>query len=178
MNDKALISRVLVDDDHHAFATLVRKYQQSIRQFLRRLTDGNSALADDIAQQVFISAYDKLSTFRAEAGFSTWLHSIAYRKFLNEMRKSHHHVEVALTDDVFSPTTRDSTEQELLIEKLMTHLSVIEKTCITLAYSAGMSHQEIVDVTQLPLGTVKSHINRGKNKLIEWVRQSHTRRKS
>lgn len=178
MNDKALISRVLVDDDHHAFATLVRNHQQSIRQFLRRLTGGNTALADDIAQQVFISAYDKLSTFRAEASFSTWLHSIAYRSFLNEMRRSHHHTEVALTDDVLAPSTRDWVEQELLIEKLMAQLSVTERICMTLAYSAGMSHQEIVDVTQLPLGTVKSHINRGKHKLTEWVQQSQSRRKS
>ncbi|HEY9031453.1 MAG TPA: sigma-70 family RNA polymerase sigma factor [Kangiella sp.] len=178
MNDKALISRVLVDDDHHAFAALVRKHQQSILHFLRRLTGGNSALADDIAQQVFISAYDKLSTFRAEAGFNTWLHSIAYRSFLNEMRKSHHHTEVALTDDVLAPSIRDSVEQELLIEKLMARLSVTERTCMTLAYSAGMSHQEIVDVTQLPLGTVKSHINRGKHKLTKWVQQSQSRRKS
>ena len=51
----------------------------------------------------------------------------------------------------------------------MRHLSVPERTCLTLSLSAGMSHQEIVAITDLPLGTVKSHIARGKQKLVDIV---------
>jgi len=175
MNDQSLITRVLLNDDQHAFTTLVRNYQQPIRQFLRRLTKGNWSLADDLAQQVFIIAYDKLASFRAEANFSTWLHSIAYRAFLNEMRKAQYQRESELTDQTFSPAIHASAENEILVEQLMAQLSVPERTCITLAFSAGMSHQEIVTVTDYPLGTVKSHINRGKQKLTTWLKESQTR---
>ncbi|MAO67731.1 MULTISPECIES: sigma-70 family RNA polymerase sigma factor [Idiomarina] len=95
MNDKALIARVIARGDQHAFATLVRQHQNGVRHFLRRLTAGDHAQADDLAQEVFLRAYKSLKSFRAEASFSSWLHSIAYRSFLNEQRKSHHHNEVA-----------------------------------------------------------------------------------
>lgn len=178
MDDQSLITRVLVSDDQHAFTTLVRHHQQSIHQFLRRLTNGNLALADDLAQHVFISAYDKLATFRAEASFKTWLHSIAYRIFLNEMRKGHHQREVELTDHVLHQSVNAGMENEVLVEQLMAQLSIPERTCMTLAFSAGMSHQEIVTVTDYPLGTVKSHINRGKQKLTAWLNASELGSKS
>ncbi|EKE83714.1 RNA polymerase sigma factor [Idiomarina xiamenensis] len=171
MNDQALITRVIVNDDHHAFATLVRKYQRPIRLFLRRLTAGDHALADDLAQDVFIASYNKLSSYRAEATFNTWLHSIAYRLFLNEKRKPHYQRETELVTTLHTLSTLDTTENELLIERLMQKLSIPERTCMTLAYSAGMSHQEVVDVVQLPLGTVKSHINRAKQKLTQWLKK-------
>ncbi|MFC3096157.1 sigma-70 family RNA polymerase sigma factor [Alteromonas sediminis] len=174
MNDQTLIMRILVNDDQHAFTTLVRSYQQPIRQFLCRLTQGNRTLADDLAQHVFIAAYDKLATFRAEANFSTWLHSIAYRAFLNEMRKAHYQQEAELTDQTLSQPTYTNAENEILVEQLMTKLSFSERTCMTLAFSAGMSHQEIATITDFPLGTVKSHINRGKQKLTGWLNESQT----
>ena len=173
MNDQSLITRVLIYDDQHAFTTLVKKHQQPIRQFLRRLTNGNHALADDLSQQVFITAYNKLSTFKAASTFSTWLHSIAYRRFLNEMRKGQYQSEIKTEDDAVFQSTENPienpVENEILAEQLVARLSEAERTCITLAFSAGMSHQEIVTITGLPLGTVKSHINRSKQKLSNWL---------
>lgn len=177
MNDQSLITRVLIYDDQHAFTTLVKKHQQPIRQFLRRLTNGNYALADDLAQQVFIAAYNKLSTFKAASTFSTWLHSIAYRRFLNEMRKEQYQSEIKIEDEALFHSTENpiertienSVENEILAEQLVARLSETERACITLAFSAGMSHQEIVTITGLPLGTVKSHINRSKQKLSNWL---------
>lgn len=177
MNDQSLITRVLIYDDQHAFTTLVKKHQQPIRQFLRRLTNGNYALADDLAQQVFIAAYNKLSTFKAASTFSTWLHSIAYRRFLNEMRKEQYQSEIKIEDEALFHSTappiertiENSVENEILAEQLVARLSETERACITLAFSAGMSHQEIVTITGLPLGTVKSHINRSKKKLSNWL---------
>src|SRR5580765_5663432 len=87
LTDAQLIARVVVHDDRHAFSELVRRHQSSVRATLRRLTAGNHALADDLAQETFLLAYRKLATFRQEAQFSTWLYRIATNAFLTDARK-------------------------------------------------------------------------------------------
>ena len=87
VSDAALIARVVVSDDRHAFSELVRRHQSAVRATLRRLTSGNSALADDLAQETFLLAYRNLKSFRQEARFSTWLYRIAYNAFLADARK-------------------------------------------------------------------------------------------
>jgi RNA polymerase sigma-70 factor (ECF subfamily) len=72
-SDAHLITRVLRAGDPNAFGELVRRYQSPVRSFLRRLTRGDEALADDLAQETFLRAWRKLETFRAEARFSSWL---------------------------------------------------------------------------------------------------------
>lgn len=175
IDDQTLIARVVMANDHYAFTTLVTKHQQAIRQFLRRLTAGDHALADDIAQEVFTTAYRKLAGYRAEATFSTWLHSIAYRSFLNEKRKLHHTNEVQSEAEPEFVARCSNIDSDIQLERLMQLLNVTERTCITLAYSAGMSHAEIVQVTKIPLGSVKSYINRGMKKLEQWVQLSEQR---
>ncbi|MGH8444993.1 MAG: sigma-70 family RNA polymerase sigma factor, partial [Solimonas sp.] len=84
--DAVLIARVLAGDDRHAYATLVRRHQSAVRNVLRRLTAGQAALADDLAQETFLQAYRKLAQFRADAAFSTWLHRIATNAWLQHLR--------------------------------------------------------------------------------------------
>lgn len=153
---------------------LVRTHQHGIRHFLRRLTAGDHAWADDLAQEVFIRAYQKLSSYRADASFSTWLHSIAYRYFLNQQRKGYRQHEVSGLELLEQTAAESSAEKELFVAQLMRHLSLPERTCLTLSISAGLSHQDIVSVTELPLGTVKSHITRGKAKLAKVINASAT----
>src|SRR6187399_1995480 len=87
VSDAQLIARVLVQDGRHAFSELVRRYQSSVRSTLRRLTAGNDALADDLAQETFLLAYRNLKSFRQEARFSTWLYRIATNAFFADARK-------------------------------------------------------------------------------------------
>src|SRR5512140_3142808 len=87
VTDAQLIARVVVQDDRHAFSELVRRHQSLVRAMLRRLTAGNHALADDLAQETFLLAYRNLRSFRQEAKFSTWLYRIAYNVFLGDTRK-------------------------------------------------------------------------------------------
>ena len=67
LTDADLVARVLLDDDHHAFAELVRNHQSSVRGLLRQLARSDVALADDLAQETFLSAYKNLRSFRGEA---------------------------------------------------------------------------------------------------------------
>src|SRR5438034_1953605 len=87
VSDAQLIARVLVQDDRHAFGELVRRHQSVVRATLRKLTGGNHALADDLAQDTFMLAYRNLRSFRQEARFSTWLFRIATNAFLADARK-------------------------------------------------------------------------------------------
>src|ERR1043166_9913503 len=86
LSDAQLIARCVVEDDRHAFAELVRRHQSAVRACLRKLTSGNAALADDLAQETFLLAYRNLKSFRQEAKFSTWLYRIAYNAFLAAAR--------------------------------------------------------------------------------------------
>ena len=87
VSDAQLIARALVTDDRHAFAELVRRHQSSVRACLRKLTAGNHALSDDLAQETFILAWRKLASFRQQARFSTWLYRIATNCWLAHNRK-------------------------------------------------------------------------------------------
>src|SRR5436309_5765 len=96
VSDAQLIARVVVSDDRHAFGELVRRHQSSVRATLRKLAGGNTAQADDLAQETFLLAYRNLKSFRQDAKFSTWLYRIAYNAFLADLRKTK---ELPLPDD-------------------------------------------------------------------------------
>lgn len=162
--DNELIAQYLTYGDQSAFNVLVSRYQSSIRNFLRRLTGGNHAMADDIAQETFIKMFSNLKSFRGDSKLSTWLHKIAYHSFLrhqegenNMSMEGEEHLVMFSVDD-YGPT-------DVELENLMQHLSIYERLMLTLSYAVGMSHSEISEVTGAPLGTIKSHINRGKKKL-------------
>src|ERR1700712_4710784 len=73
--------------DRHAFARLVRAHQSRVRLQLRRLTQGDAALADDLAQETFVQAWLHLNDFRGDARLATWLHRIALTRFLQHVRR-------------------------------------------------------------------------------------------
>ena len=166
MDDHQLIAQFLTTDKQSAFNELVRRYQSPIRQFLRRLSAGDHALADDIAQETFLKMYSSLTSFRGEAKLSTWLHRIAYHCFL---RANENNAKYQFSEEVKAPEPEAlnnfEADSDIALEQLMKHLSVEERLMLTLNFSAGMSHGEIADVTHYPLGTIKSHIARGKHKL-------------
>jgi RNA polymerase sigma-70 factor, ECF subfamily len=164
--DSELIARFLTGDQD-SFDDLLKRYQSPIRQFLRRLTAGDHALADDISQETFIKMFYNLNSFRGDCSVSTWLHTIAYRNFLRHMELVS---KIDYDDDPESMNaigTHHDHTSEILVEQLMKRLSVNERLMVTLSFSVGMSHSEIAEVTGAPLGTIKSHINRGKTKLAE-----------
>jgi len=81
MDDKELVERAVKSRDVAAFNLLARQNQSKVRGLLLRLTRGNHALADDLAQETFLEAWRGIANFRGESSFSTWLYRIAYRAF-------------------------------------------------------------------------------------------------
>mgnify|MGYP000284502277 CR=1 FL=1 len=169
ISDQELVIRVTGSNDQVAFQQLVERHQAAIRGFLRRLASGDHGTADDLAQDTFLMAYRKLHTFKSTGSLLSWLHTIAYRQFLQHMRK-HARQQVMAEPPEQSHDPRTAVDSEMLAQRLMGFVSPEERACLTLAYSAGMSHPEIVKVTGFPLGTVKSHIQRGKQKLQRWLK--------
>ena len=168
ISDKELATRVVGSDDQAAFQQLVERHQGAIRGFLRRLLAGDHGTADDLAQDTFLIAYRKMGGWKAQGTLVSWLHTIAYRQFLQHRRKhARQRVMAEPPDTGFDP--RQAVDAEVLLTRLMQQVNEHERVCLTLAYAAGMSHQEIVNITGLPLGTVKSHISRGRQKLQQWL---------
>lgn len=167
--DSTLIARVLVDDDLHAFGELVRRHQSTVRAFLRRLTGGRDVLADDLAQEAFTEAYRQLARFRGDAMFSTWLLGIAYNRF-RSARRAERPVEPLLEDTamVESPQATEDLKQDLA--SAMALLSGDESAAIQLCYGNGLTHEEASTVLGSPLGTVKTHLRRAKEKLRQRLR--------
>lgn len=172
--DSDLIARVLVDDDRHAFGELVRQHQSSVRGFLRRLTGGRHALADDLAQETFLAAYRDLARFQGGSAFPTWLLGIAYNQFRSARRRERETVEwageVPVADALpgyegTSPAAFVAVDLRQDLAAALAQLSADEQAAIHLCYAEGLTHEEAAGVLAFPLGTVKTHVLRAKAKL-------------
>jgi RNA polymerase sigma-70 factor (ECF subfamily) len=175
--DAQLIARCVVGDDRHAFAELVKRHQSGVRAALRKLTAGNQALADDLAQDTFVLAWRNLKSFRQEARFSTWLYRIATNCWLAHVRKRHEELlgdrDAEIDADEVDDGSRDGgsgdhapgTTMKIDLERALARLSEAERAAIVQCYHNDLSHEEAASVLGCPVGTVKTHILRGKQKL-------------
>jgi len=167
-SDEQLVSIAAASGDTKAFEELVRRHQTRIRSWLLHLTN-NSAQADDLAQDTFLRAWNRLGSFQGRGKFSSWLMKIAYNNFLQSKRQQAR--DQRLTESLAPEAAeRVRVEQDptlLDLPKLMAVLSDDERVAMTLCYAHGCSHSEIAEVTSMPLGTIKSHIRRGKKKIHE-----------
>ena len=165
-SDTSLIARVVQKDDRRAFGELVVRHQSSVRNFLRRLTNMDVARADDLAQDTFIKAYRSIKRFRGSAKFTTWLFRIAYHTFLNDQRarKPTTPFEEEFKHASVPPPQTSAALVRDLDEALLT-LGVAEQAVFDLHYKKGMTHEETAEVLEIPIGTVKTHLSRGKEKL-------------
>ena len=167
LSDQELIARVVSRKDQHAFAQLVLRYQSPLRTWARRLCNGDTHLADDLAQEAFMKAYAALGAFRAEAKFSTWLYRIAFNIAANRWRaKKIEWCELDENEEI--EAEQCSVKQfhaQKDVEAAMQTLSAGQQLAIRLCYEDGFSHDEAATIMGIPLGTVKTHIARGKQKL-------------
>lgn len=165
--DEDLIARVIADADATAYGELVRRYQSQVRNWLRQLTR-DASLADDIAQETFIRAWHKLPTFIGKGRFIAWLMKLAHNEFLQHLRRAKRQQRLAdavAADAEVRDTVSDFDGEAPDIARFLQTLSEAEQKVLLLVYGYGLSHSEAGSVTGLPLGTVKSHVRRGKEKI-------------
>jgi len=154
--------------DTAAFGELIRRHQSQVRNFLRKLT-GDLTMADDLAQDCFLHAWDKLQTFSGTGSFIGWLLKVAYTTFLQSKRRSKRYAEILDEAGHIAETegrsyTRDAIEVSDL-DKLLAVLTEEERAIMIMSYACGLSHREIGEATGQPVGTIKSVIHRGKEKI-------------
>jgi RNA polymerase sigma-70 factor (ECF subfamily) len=168
-SDTALVARVIASDDRGAFELLVRRHQSAVRNFLRRLARNDAERANDLAQETFIKVYQGLASYRGTARFTTWLFRIAYHTFLNDQRSQHANDEFSDDEHGARADTTAHMADALDVERALERLPVRVRAVFDLHYKKGMTHSEIAEALELPLGTIKSDLVRGHEKLKEWL---------
>lgn len=166
--DEAAVVALAKSGQVSAFEELVKRRQSWLRNFLRRLCR-DAALADDLAQQAFLNAWRNMSGLKADLAFGAWLRRMAVNAWLDHVRR-HDALGSIEAGSEEAIEERDSVDTQSLAEGVDLHralatLAAPVRLCIVLAYSEGMTHSEIAEATELPLGTVKSHISRGLERL-------------
>ena len=162
--------------DRGEFAELVRRHQGLVRALLRRLTRGQVALADELAQETFLCAWQALPQFRGEAKVSTWLYRLAVNAFLQHDRRGDARLQAASDPlEVALPAHAEAAqsapaELSLDLQRALDRLSEAEHSAIVLCYLAEFTHEEAAAALGCPLGTLKSLVLRGRGRLREALR--------
>lgn len=149
--------------DVRAFAELVARRQGRVRKFMYHLSRSPS-FGDDLAQQVFMTAWRSMKQLRSAGAFDGWLKRIMVTTWLEYVRRQKI-VYAAELDAEQSGSYRETTAERLDLDAALALLQPEVRLCVVLAYNDGLSHPEIAELTRLPLGTVKSHITRGAARL-------------
>lgn len=172
LSDLSLVAQVLAGANDRAFNRLVKKYQAPVRRFFMHQTLGDRMLSDDLAQETFILVYSNLAKFQQLSSFKTWLMKIAYRVWLDHIRSMHATEDMESVETAESSSKTRDSETTLDIITAMRRLTDIERTCVTLFYIEDMPHDKVAQITGLPVGTVRSHVCRGRQKLSSFLKQN------
>jgi RNA polymerase sigma factor (sigma-70 family) len=151
---------------HEAFRQLVARHQQAVRSFLRRVLN-NAADADDLAQETFLAAWSTLWRYRGAASFRSWLCAIAWNKALSFSRsrgRERRRVEALEAPAAASGACADA---RLDLERALGGLPADQRAAVALCLGGDFSHAEAAEALGLPLGTIKSHVQRGRAKLLQ-----------
>jgi len=172
----ALIQRCK-DGDLSAFDELVRQYERQVYNFAYRLTH-NYDDANDISADAFIKIYNAIESFRGDANFSTWLFRIVTNLYLDWRKRSKAHMNIPLDEYIDleeSSVTRqiedpspgplellEAGERFQVLERAINDLPDYQRVMVILYHTQGQSYEEIAQIIGLPIGTVKSRLNRAR----------------
>ena len=160
---EALLVTMARRGDRDAFAELVRRREAWMRTLLLRCCN-NHALAEDLAQQAFIQAWRTIGQLRLASRFGPWLKRLAVNTWLQHVRRNDPLRDAS--DETDTGSSQENTAGiSMDLDRALATLKEPVRLCIVLSYHEGMTHDEIAGFTNLPVGTVKSHIRRGTKKL-------------
>lgn len=180
--DQALVERVQAGDQR-AFGLLVAKYQRKLFRLVHRLVrDANEA--EDVVQEAFIKAYRALPSFRGDSAFYTWLYRIGVNTAKNWLLANGRRVKLASSssgeegvDELDLLTDEETPERVLLsrqiaqtVNRSIEQLPEELRTAIILREIDGLSYEEIAEVMDCPIGTVRSRIFRARESIAQQLR--------
>jgi RNA polymerase sigma factor (sigma-70 family) len=159
------LAALVAAGDRLAFGELVRRHGAAVRALLRRM-GADSASADDVAQDAFIAAFEQIADFRGRGAFQAWVKRIAARLYVRRWRREARLEPLAGEDaGVVDRVGEGAAVDRIDLDEALKTLSPSERLCVSLCYGAGFSHGEAAAALNTPLGTVKSHVKRGLDKL-------------
>ena len=171
--DRDLVASA-VEGHEGGFEELVRRYQRPISAYVYRMV-GDYDAALDLTQEIFIKVYGSLARYRSEFKFSTWIYKIAHNCAVDHLRRNNGREQSLVTGtegDTYElpiESRRPSPEQEselrerrIEIEGVVRSLPAVYRELIILRHSQDLTYEEIVEVTGLPLGTVKNRLFRAR----------------
>lgn len=173
MTESEIIRRVL-DGETHVFAVLVSQYQRKALSLAERMMQ-DSEEARDLVQDAFVKAYRSLGSFKQDSTFSTWFYRIVYTSCLNALDKRKRTPVHDVIDEETSPVWVnprvfvDMERQQIddVLHEELRNMPSAYSSIMELFYIDDFSYEEIVNITGLPLGTVKTRLNRGRTQLRE-----------
>ena len=146
-----------------AFRQIVARHQQAVRNFLRRTLD-EPADADDLAQETFLAAWTSLGRYRGQASLRSWLCAIAWKKRLTHARSRRRSANRHAGLDAAAPVGA-SPDQALDLQAALRNLPEAQRAAVALCLGGGFSHAEAAEALGAPIGTIKSHVERGRARL-------------
>lgn len=168
--------------DRQAYDILIRAYEKRVYNLAYRLS-GHYDEANDISVDAFLRVYQALKLFRGESNFSTWLFRIVTNVYLDRRKRSRNKQHLSLEEYIEleensvarqiedpSPTPSyiaEAHERQDMLQKAIASLPDYQRAMIVLYHTEGLSYEEIADVLTLPIGTVKSRLNRARLTLRE-----------
>src|SRR5215475_5531675 len=166
-DDEILLSAVRNGSDR-AFNTLIDRHQQSVRTFVRGLL-ANDSDADDVAQETFLAAWTQAKSFRGQGTVRSWLFSIAWRKAKGSQRRWFRAVrrDTAYHESLRAEASESSAEARILVRQALMSLPMAQRAAVMLCLGSGHTHAEASEMLGIPLGTIKSYVLRGREKLRE-----------
>ncbi len=151
--------------DRAAFGELVRRHGSAVRALVRRM-GAQPSMADDVAQDAFLAAFERIGEFRGEGAFAAWVCRIAARLYVKRVRRR---MDGAFDEELQAEEGGGPGEGHTLakidLDGALQALSPAERICVSMCYGAGLTHVEMAEALGAPLGTVKSHVKRGLEKL-------------
>jgi RNA polymerase sigma-70 factor (ECF subfamily) len=161
--DESVVIALACTRDPQAFAEMVRRSQNRVRSFMHRLCN-HPDLAEDLAQQVFLKVWKSIHQLRAPGAFYGWLNKIMVSIWLEDIRRNKLDL-TELSESIVLEAPKETPGERIDLDAALAQLSPPMRLCVVLAYNDGLSHQEISEATNIPLGTVKANISRGTAKM-------------
>ncbi len=168
LDDDFSLIKNFIDGDESAFGELVKRHKEKVRNIIY-LTLSNTDAIDDIAQEVFITVFKNLKSFRFESQFTTWLYRITINKCKDYLRKTKiRKIFLPLNDDEeynVLGSINENTDIKQIVRNAIASLPDKLRIPIVLKDLEGFSYQEIADTMNCEIGTIKSRIFRGRETL-------------
>lgn len=181
-SDHELAIRAKSGDDS-AFTELMRRHYKGVLNFIYRFNNKVEG-CEDLTQEVFLRVYRSIKKYEPEAKFSTWLYKIATNLCLTNVKKKNLNLSldeikenVGDLADSKSETAYESIKRKEIKDKVMEAISLLpekERVAITLCKYEGFSYNEVAEVLDCSVGAVKTHVYRGRMKLVEKLKPFFT----